>query len=138
MINGAAAVEVWRRGTSGIAGAGDGNRHGWLGNDPGRRRTMAQRGRRAPSRAETYAEPDHGRTCTLLRERRWRILRAVLPRGHRVDPLPTWVRTPEQFAACLVERESFAVRAAYFADLEEVARQTCDLELLRLARKYRP
>jgi hypothetical protein len=99
---------------------------------------MAQRGKRAPSRVETYVEPEHGRPCTLLQERRWRILRAVLPRDHAVDPLPTWVRTPEQFVACLVERVGLAGRAAYFADLEEVAKQTCDLELLRLARKYRP
>ena len=71
-----------------------------------------------------------------LRRRRWRILRVALPQGHGLDPVPARIATPEQFVGWLVSRLSAQALMNYFEDLEEIAKQTCDLELLRLARKY--
>jgi hypothetical protein len=72
-----------------------------------------------------------------LRRRRWRILRVALPHGHGIEPLPAWIRTPEQFLSWVLDRLSGQALRNYFEDLEEIAKQTCDLELLRLARKAR-
>ena len=69
----------------------------------------------------------------LMAERRWRILEAVHPPGDRV---PIFIRTPEQFVEWLALRLRPAELRAYFRDLEAVARDTCDLELLRFARRY--
>lgn len=71
-----------------------------------------------------------------LRRRRRRILQAALPSGHGLDPLPAWVKTPQQFVGWLTGRLTPRALKHYFTDLEEIARQTADLELFRLARKY--
>lgn len=72
-----------------------------------------------------------------LAKRRWRILRVALPRGHEIDALPLWISTPEQFVAWIAPQLPPSASAAYFADLERIAKQTTDLELLRLARRHR-
>jgi hypothetical protein len=72
-----------------------------------------------------------------LAERRWRILRMIVPSGCKIDPLPLWLETPEQFVRWLTARLEPLANRAYFGDLERIAKQTCDLELLRLARRYR-
>jgi hypothetical protein len=97
---------------------------------------MMGRNGEAPRRAGWTLESDLDPRDEQLRRRRWRILRVALPHGHGVDPLPTWVRTPEQFIGWLLGRLSPRALRNYFEDLEEIAKQTCDLELLRLARKY--
>ncbi|HTC18253.1 MAG TPA: hypothetical protein VK690_04000 [Stellaceae bacterium] len=91
----------------------------------------------AQSRPGWVLEPNLDPVDEQLRRRRWRILRAVLPASHGLDPLPTWVKTPEQFIGLLIGRLNPAGLRAYFVELEEIAKQTCDLELLRLARRYR-
>jgi hypothetical protein len=50
--------------------------------------------------------------------------------------VPQWVRTPDQFIDWLSARLTAAAMRTYLADLELIAKQTCDLELLRLARSY--
>ena len=50
--------------------------------------------------------------------------------------MPERIGTPEQFVGWLIGRLSAQSLTNYFEDLEEIAKQTCDLELLRLARKY--
>lgn len=96
---------------------------------------MAGRSDGAQSRPERIVEPDVNSVDEQLRQRRWRILRAVLPISHGLGPLPIWVKTPEQFTGWLIGRLNPAGLRAYFRDLEEIAKQTCDLELLRLARR---
>jgi len=82
-------------------------------------------------------EPDLDPVDEQVRRRRWRVLRAALPAGRGLEPLPGWVKTPDQFIDWLTSRLSAAAIRGYFADLELIAKQTCDLELLRLARSYR-
>jgi hypothetical protein len=72
-----------------------------------------------------------------LRRRRWRILQVVLPYGHGLGPLPAWVQSPDQFIYWISAALSLQDLQHYFRDLEAVAKQTYDLELLRLARRYR-
>ena len=81
-------------------------------------------------------EPDLNPVDEQVRRRRWRVLRAALPQGRGLEPVPTWVRTPDQFLDWLTSRLSPMAIRAYFQDLELIAKQTCDLELLRLARSY--
>jgi hypothetical protein len=88
------------------------------------------------SRAGWTLETDLDPSDEQLRRRRWRILRVALPHGHGVDPVPPRITTPEQFIGWLIGRLSAQSLMDYFEDLEEIAKQTCDLELLRLARKY--
>jgi hypothetical protein len=71
-----------------------------------------------------------------LRRRRWRILRVALPHGYGLEAVPSWIHTPEQFIGWLVGRVTPRALRSYFEDLEAIAKQTCDLELLRFARKY--
>jgi len=87
-------------------------------------------------RAGWTLESDLDPVDEQLRRRRWRILRVALPQGHGLDPVPARITTPEQFVGWLVSRLSAQALMNYFEDLEEIAKQTCDLELLRLARKY--
>jgi len=72
-----------------------------------------------------------------LRRRRWRILQVVLPYGHSLGPQPPWVQSPDQFIYWIAAALSPQDLQHYLQDLEAVAKQTCDLELLRLARRYR-
>jgi hypothetical protein len=97
---------------------------------------MVGRSSGAQSRPGWVLEPDLDPVDEQLRRRRWRILRAVLPMGHGLDPLPTWVKRPEQFVGWLIGRLTPQGLRSYFQELELIAKQTCDLELLRLARRY--
>jgi hypothetical protein len=71
-----------------------------------------------------------------LRRRRWRILEVVLPHGHGLGAQPPWVQSPDQFVYWIAASLSAQAIKDYLGDLEAVAKQTCDLELLRLARRY--
>lgn len=82
-------------------------------------------------------EPDLDPVNEQVRRRRWRVLRAALPPGRGLDELPGWVKTPDQFIDWLMSRLSPAAVRSYFDDLELIAKQTCDLEMLRFARHYR-
>jgi len=97
---------------------------------------MVGRSSEVQSRPGWTLEPDLDPIDDQLRRRRWRILRVALPYGHGLDPLPAWVKTPEQFIGWVIGRLTPQALRNYFEDLEEIAKQTCDLELLRLARKY--
>ena len=97
---------------------------------------MNGRNSEAPRRAGWTLEPDLDPIDEQLRRRRWRILRVALPHGLGLDPVPAWVSTPEQFIGWLIGRLTPQALRNYFEDLEEIAKQTCDLELLRFARKY--
>ena len=96
---------------------------------------MAARNSEAP-RAGWTLETDLDPGDEQLRRRRWRILRVALPRGQGLEPVPERIGTPEQFVGWLIGRLSAQSLTNYFEDLAEIAKQTCDLELLRLARKY--
>jgi hypothetical protein len=96
---------------------------------------MMGRNSEAP-RAGWTLEADLDPSDEQLRRRRWRILRVALPRGQSLEPVPARIATPEQFIGWLIGRLSAQSLMNYFEDLEEIAKQTCDLELLRLARKY--
>ncbi|HUB94675.1 MAG TPA: hypothetical protein VL993_02085 [Stellaceae bacterium] len=68
--------------------------------------------------------------------RRWRILQSALPEHTPAEPVPLWIRTPEQFVDWLSARVRPNDLRAYFLALDEIARQSCDLDLLRFARSY--
>ena len=91
----------------------------------------------AQTRPGWLLEPDLDPVDEQLRRRRWRVLRVALPSGRNLEAMPQWVRTPDQFIDWLTARLSPAAMQAYLGDLEFIAKQTCDLELLRLARSYR-
>ena len=97
---------------------------------------MNGRNNEAPRRAGWTLEADLDPIDEQLRRRRWRILRVALPQGLGLEPIPAWVSTPEQFIGWLIGRLTPQALRNYFEDLEEIAKQTCDLELLRFARKY--
>jgi hypothetical protein len=90
----------------------------------------------AQRRAGWTLEADLDPIDEQLRRRRWRILRVTLPQGHGLEPVPSRITTPEHFIGWLIGRLSAQALVNYFEDLEEIAKQVCDLELLRLARKY--
>jgi hypothetical protein len=98
---------------------------------------MVQSGKRARRRPDRAIAPDRDAVGERMRQRRWRILRAALPPGHGIDPLPLWVQTPQQFVDWVAGRLTPGGMRFYRAELEELARQTCDLELFRLARDHR-
>jgi hypothetical protein len=81
-------------------------------------------------------DADADAPVALMRKRRWRIIESVLPFDSTSDPLPAWVRTPEQFVGWLSCRIDPAGLRDYFREIQTLARQTADLELLRFARKY--
>jgi hypothetical protein len=91
----------------------------------------------AQTRPGWALEPDLHPIDQQLRRRRWRVLRAALPPGRGLDELPVAVTTPDQFVDWLMTRLSTSAARSYFEDLELIAKQTCDLELLRLARHYK-
>jgi hypothetical protein len=68
--------------------------------------------------------------------RRWRILQNAQPVVVPSEPAPPWIRTPEQYVDWLSVRVRPADLRDFFRTLEEIARQSCDLELLRFARTY--
>jgi len=73
---------------------------------------------------------------TMIGQRRWRILQNAQPRLQPAEAVPNWIRTPEQFVDWLSLRVGARELRAYFVDLEDIARQSCDLEILRFARRY--
>jgi hypothetical protein len=81
-------------------------------------------------------QPSAGAVETLIGQRRWRILQNAQPLFEPAEAVPHWIRTPEQFVDWLSLRVGPVELRAYFHDLEEIARQSCDLELLRFARRY--
>jgi len=72
----------------------------------------------------------------MLWQRRWRIMQSLLPFDTSLEPLPAWVRTPDQFVGWLSCRIDQAGLRAYFQEIQGVARQIGDLALLRFARRY--
>ncbi len=92
-------------------------------------------------RTHAYARPGWtpgtgDESAEILSQRRWRIMQSVLPFDNALDPLPAWVRTPDQFVGWLSCRIDQTGLRAYFHEIQAVAKQTSDLELLRSARKY--
>ena len=73
---------------------------------------------------------------TMIGRRRWRILVNVRPLHDPNERMPAWIRTPEQYVDWLALRLRPGELRAYFRDLESIAREICDLELLRFARRY--
>ena len=71
-----------------------------------------------------------------LPRRRWRILHNAKPQMRPEEPLPNWIRTPEDFVRWLASRLGLNELYTYFRDLEAIAKMSCDLELLRFARRY--
>jgi hypothetical protein len=71
-----------------------------------------------------------------LPRRRWRILHNAKPRMEPAGPMPNWIKTPEDFVRWLANRLSLNELYTYFRDLEAIAKMSCDLELLRFARRY--
>jgi hypothetical protein len=71
-----------------------------------------------------------------LPRRRWRILHNAKPRMEPAGPMPNWIKTPEDFVRWLASRLSLNELYNYFRDLEAIAKMSCDLELLRFARRY--
>jgi hypothetical protein len=98
---------------------------------------MAQVRRAEFGRPGWALEPDLEPSDELLRLRRWRILRSHMPNDGTPVALPSWVQTPEQFVGWLATRLTAADLRAYFRELEDVAKRTYDLEMLRFARRYR-
>jgi hypothetical protein len=88
----------------------------------------------ARSRPGWALDPGLGPVEELVRRRRWRVLRAALPQGRGLDRTPSWVTTPEEFIDWLIGELSPNAVRGYFQDIELIAKQTCDLELLRFAR----
>lgn len=88
-----------------------------------------------PTQIGWTIEPDLDPLDERLRRRRWCILRTVLLRRSG-DTLPEWINTPEQFIGWIVGRLAPKPLTNYFTEIEDIAKQTCDLELLRLARQY--
>jgi hypothetical protein len=74
-----------------------------------------------------------GTAESLIAARRWRILEQAQPAAGRV---PLTFRTPEQFVDWLSLRLRPGELRAYFRELETIAREICDLELYRFARRY--
>jgi hypothetical protein len=73
---------------------------------------------------------------TLMGRRRWRILQTALPDIVPSEPVPLWIRTPEQFVDWLSVRVRPNDLRGYFLTLEDIARRSCDLELLRFVGTY--
>lgn len=79
--------------------------------------------------------PDDSIAAQLPR-RRWRILHIARPRTRSFGPVPSWIKTPEDFVRWLASMLSLNELYTYFRDIEAIAKMSCDLELLRFARRY--
>jgi hypothetical protein len=53
-----------------------------------------------------------------------------------VGPMTHWIKTPEDFVHWLASQLNLSELHTYFRDLEAIAKMSCDLELLRFARRY--
>jgi hypothetical protein len=98
---------------------------------------MAGRGSKVQSRSGVAVDADLEAFDQRLRQRRWRILRAALPQGYEVAAMPLWITAPDQFLGWIAPQLPRAAGMVYFAELERIAKQTGDLDLLRLARRFR-
>ncbi len=83
-----------------------------------------------------WAIPPNDSGQAQLPRRRWRILQNAKPRMDPMGPMPNWIKTPEDFVRWLASRLSLNELYTYFRDLEAIAKMSCDLELLRFARRY--
>lgn len=72
-----------------------------------------------------------------LPRRRWRILHNTRPPMAPTGPMPRWIETPDDFVYWLAAYLTATELNVYFRDLETAAKTSCDLELLRFARRYR-
>ena len=90
----------------------------------------------APGRPGWDRQTSASPAATLIGQRRWRILQNAQPLFQPAEPVPPWIHTPEQFVDWLAVRLAPTELREYFRDLEDIARQSCDLELLRFARRY--
>ncbi len=88
----------------------------------------------SPSGKESESFSDSNSVEARLDARRWRVLRAVLPYG--TVSQPAWVRSFDEFIWWVASESSQQGLRTYLKDLEEIAKQTCDLVLLRLARYH--
>ena len=91
-----------------------------------------------PMRTETTwaIDPELDPIDAGLRRRRWRILRELIPGRIRSEAMPLWISTPTDFLGWLLVKLSVNELQDYFQQLERLAKNYCDLELLRLARMY--
>jgi hypothetical protein len=81
-------------------------------------------------------DADTTQSDAQLSGRRWRILQAVRPPATLLLTVPPWIHTPDQYIEWLALRLLPAQLLGYFRDLDAIARRSCDLELLRLARRH--
>lgn len=81
-------------------------------------------------------DDDEGPEARLPRQR-WRMLHDTRPHMAPTGPMPRWIETPDDFVYWLAAYLTATELHAYFRDLEAAARRSCDLELLRFARRYR-
>src|ERR1700722_16112954 len=81
-------------------------------------------------------EIDAVRSDSPLSGRRWRILQAVRPSATLLVAVPPWIHNPDQYIEWLALQLRPPQLVVYFRDLETIARRSCDLELLRLARRH--
>lgn len=90
----------------------------------------------ALARPSWSPDAQEGDELEMMRHRRWRIMQSILPFDATLDPLPAWVKTPDQFVGWLSCRIDSVGLRAYFHEIQAIAKQTSDLTLLRFARKY--
>ncbi|HEY3916866.1 MAG TPA: hypothetical protein VGL83_03695 [Stellaceae bacterium] len=84
----------------------------------------------------TIAQGDNHGADAQLPRRRWRILHNAKPPMGATGPAPGWIKTPDDFVHWLAVHLSVNELYTYFRDLEAIAKMSCDLELLRFARRY--
>jgi hypothetical protein len=83
-------------------------------------------------------QSDDDAVASQMTRRRWRILQCAKPRTEPPEPMPNWVRSPEDFIRWLETKLTAHQLLAYLRDLEGIAKATADLELLRFTRQYIP
>jgi len=97
---------------------------------------MIRRSSTAPGRPGWDRQTSATAAASFIGQRRWRILQNARPLLRTAEPIPPWIHTPEQFIDWLAVRLAPTELREYFRDIEDIARQSCDLELLRFARRY--
>ena len=81
--------------------------------------------------------PDSNSPEAYLQRQRWEILDTAKPCREPLGATPEWVKSPHDYVRWLASVLSLNQLYAFFRDLETVAKTSCDLELLRFARRYR-
>lgn len=97
---------------------------------------MVRAVRRSRVRPGWERQDEAGRPQADLSRRRWRILHGARPPSALLEPAPPWVHTPDQFVEWLSLSLAAPDLRRYFAEIEIIARRSCDLELLRFSRHY--